>query len=54
MNLQTNNLVDGVDYGDEEVFVDSRVVKTVRNLKRIKYVLLFFFTYLLSEGLTLM
>ena len=29
---------DGVtpDYGDEEMFFDSRVVKTVRNLKRIK------------------
>ena len=29
--------LDGLDYGEEgEVFFDSRVVKTVRNLKRIK------------------
>ena len=35
LNLQNNN-IDGFDYGDEEVFVDSRVVKTVRNLKRIR------------------
>ena len=26
----------GQDFGDEEVFYDSRVVKTVRNLKRIR------------------
>ena len=36
--LPMQNNLDGVDYGDEEVFFDSRVVKTVRNLKRIRWV----------------